>query len=1218
MRNRRSRKWPVSIVSVLMIVFLLTQITWSLDAHVDEKIDVEQDKTNGLSQVVQTGLERSTPVSFVENMGQLPDEIRFRAESSTCTISVFDDGFSIGLVDPGLGATQAAVHDEINWNRASGERPTDSSIYSHQSGTVRLRFINSGGDGPRGCDPCPYYSNYFIGGEANWTSHVRSYRAVVIQDLYPGIDIAFDIHDGALKYELIVQPRVDASIVQIEIGGVFDDVEVTDDEIVIETHLGTIYDTGLTTFYKDVPRSRIPSRFQIDDQGYICYSLGTYDADRPIVIDPVVVSSLVGGSNNDWSSDVVVGDDGVIYVASSSSSLDFLGGTAGRTIGVTGGPYDVVITAIEPDGRSLSWITYIGGTGPDYVTSMRFDINGNFIVCGDTGSSDFPTTTNGYDRTLDGDDDTFVLLLSSTGDSLISSTLMGGGSSERSSGLAVDEDGSIIIAGSTNSTDYPTSAVSSQSDYSGGFWDGYCSIFSSDLSTLLGSTYLGAEGEDLTNDVGVGENGDVVLTGSTNSLDFPTSDGSNQTENNGLVDSYVCILSEDLQSMISSTLLGGSRSDYSEALVVLNDSILIAGRTRSADFPVTPGAMKVRKDVDNYDLFITWISRDLSNIITSTYMGGRNDDWVYDLEMNSGGLIYLTGSTSSLNYPTTDGAFASSYQGGPMDAFVSVLTQNLSHIPYSSYLGGSLDSDVGIAIELDNRSGVYIVGKTLSDDFPTSRGAIHTNRSGEGWDGFITKLLIDFNAPIAHAGPDMTIDQYHSFVFNGTGSTDNAGIVDWTWSFTDSGGEVTLDGPMPRYTFDNAGIFTVTLIVKDLTGHSDEDKVVITVIDTTPPTAVGGPDITIGQHEDANFDGSESHDNVGIAEWTWTFKIGNEDISLSGPTVSYRFDLAGIVEVNLTVMDAVGNFGYDIIMVWVLDTTPPIAVAGPNISIDQGQTAYLDASGSQDNTGIEEWAWAILTGAEELLLSGERVSVVLNDAGVFLAELEVRDGYGNVGEDSLYIHVRDTEPPTANAGRNATYPQSSIVILDGTNSSDNVEIVRFHWNLSIDGEPTYLEGVHQSLTIDIPGQYRVTLSVTDAEGNVGIDIVTISILDTMAPIARIITEEKISAGATAVLDGSESEDNVGIDQWTWSFQYDGKSIELLGATTKYRFEKEGTYEITLTCTDGAGNRGESTILLEVSPVDGGIRDPIVSYLLIIIIAAVIIICVVAIKRSNRG
>jgi hypothetical protein len=177
-------------------------------------------------------------------------------------------------------------------------------------------------------------------------------------------------------------------------------------------------------------------------------------------------------------------------------------------------------------------------------------------------------------------------------------------------------------------------------------------------------------------------------------------------------------------------------------------------------------------------------------------------------------------------------------------------------------------------------------------------------------------------APVADAGVDVQVEVGTNVTFNGTGSSDDKGIVSYVWSFIDDGTQ-TLFGPTPYYTFWNAGIFAVTLNVTDDDGLYSTDVVLVTVLDNEPPIAEAGPDQTAFLGQEVQFDGATSWDNDGVVNYTWTFPYESSEIALYGVTPSFTFAVAGMYVVTLNVTDPSGNSANDTMTVEVLDTPIP-------------------------------------------------------------------------------------------------------------------------------------------------------------------------------------------------------------------------------------------------------------------------------------------------------
>ena len=261
------------------------------------------------------------------------------------------------------------------------------------------------------------------------------------------------------------------------------------------------------------------------------------------------------------------------------------------------------------------------------------------------------------------------------------------------------------------------------------------------------SSFLGGDGRDSVSAISIDTFGNIYVVGSSDSLNFPTTAGSFQTVTSGSnSDAFVTKLnptSSGLGSLVYSTYLGGSESDNGSGIAVDTlGNVYLAGNTNSANFPYTAGALKTSPD--GYDAFVSKLNATGSVLLYSTYLGGSGSDQVNDLAIDGGGITYVTGRTTSLDFPTTAGAFQPAFGGGPEDVFVTRLNPaglGAADLVYSTYLGGSAQQrDEGAGIAVDGSGNVYVIGVTGSSDFPTTAGALQTGFAGGGNDVFITKL----------------------------------------------------------------------------------------------------------------------------------------------------------------------------------------------------------------------------------------------------------------------------------------------------------------------------------------------------------------------------------------------------------------------------------------------------------------------------------------------
>jgi PKD repeat protein len=274
---------------------------------------------------------------------------------------------------------------------------------------------------------------------------------------------------------------------------------------------------------------------------------------------------------------------------------------------------------------------------------------------------------------------------------------------------------------------------------------------------------------------------------------------------------------------------------------------------------------------------------------------------------------------------------------------------------------------------------------------------------------FILKVqcfsVLDLVPPVVDAGPDLTVNEDATFSFDGSGSTDNKGIVSYEWTFIDTLPK-TLHGVNPEYVFLNPGVYHVTLNVTDVGGNWVTDDLVVTVLDITKPVAEAGPDHIVNEDMWVTFNGTGSTDNKGISLYVWTI-VGNTNWTLTGAIVEHFFIKPGVFTVTLNVSDAAGNWGTDELTVTVMDVTNPFAEAGVNQTIVEGGTVNFNACYSSDNIGIAAYEWDFGDGTYG---SGMIVNHTYEYPWNYTIYLTVIDHAGNNDTDFTAITVlRDTD-----------------------------------------------------------------------------------------------------------------------------------------------------------------------------------------------------------------
>jgi PKD repeat protein len=1122
------------------------------------------------------------PVFFIQNEGQFDDDdvvlygdyarggIAFKAGRVLINLEepVVNDGF-----DPYPTSTS---RDRTTYQRY--QKLLDNAV---RGSTVELTFEGGNDVVPRGEGLGPGVYNYFLGdGPVDWTTGVGTYSRVVYEGLYEGIDLVYMVTPSGPKYEFQVGPGADPSVISVRVDG-HTSLTLHHQTLVIGTSVADIQDTGLDVFYADGARERLESTFDIrgpDSYGFI---VNDRDSERAMVIDPLVFSTYLGSSQWDRAGAIVIDDEGYLYITGNSDGTDFPT-TTGSYQKDLNNFQDIFVLKMAPDGESLVWSTFIGGTDLDIGYGLTLDDMGNVYVCGVTNSDNYPTTPSAFQSKTSGNGDAFASKLNPSGSRLLASTLVGGFWEDPALSIAVDASQNMYITGYTRSEDFPT--TTGAYDVVANPSDAYVTKINATATDLVYSTYLGGSGQEAGDSIVLDGNGSAYVVGNTWSNDFPVTNGSFRVNPSGSADSFVSKVDPNGTSLEASTYLGGQFFDEASGVALGSDGdVHVFGMTQSDDFPVTAGAFQTTHGsarVD-YDAFATRMNWNLSSIKTSTFIGGDAEDYFPDGTLDPEGNVIIGGTTASSNYPTTDGAYQTQ-KAAFTDAVITKLSANYTELEYSTHIG-SVDTDQGIAVAGYRTLNVCLIGDTFSDKFPTTPGALQTKTSGNR-DAFVAMFSLDLVPPVAFAGPDVVIDQHEIVLFNGSGSWDNIEVANWTWAFSYDGADVEIYGTSPSWTFDQAGYFEVTLTVADGARQEASDTVNVTVVDITAPVAEAGASRTIRQGETIAFDGTGSTDNVGIVDWTWAFEYFGQEVFLQGPLAEFTFDRAGSFNVTLTVRDEVGLNATDSVLIDVTDLTSPIANAGEDIYVDQFEPAVLNGSLSSDTTAVVNWTWSFVHAGTPVEVYGQVTLFIFEHAGSYEVLLRVADAAGNSAIDTMTVHVRDAALPLADPGPDQEVSEGALVQFDGSGSSDNEGIVAFEWTFDYGGEAVILDGVDPTYTFHFPGTYLVTLMVTDAEDNTAEGTMSVTVLDITPPEAVAGVYLGVVQGAPVTLDGTLSSDNVGIVSFVWTFEYRGEIVTLEGGTTPFTFDDAGFYEVTLTVTDVAGNFADDSSIITVKDI----------------------------------
>ncbi len=434
-------------------------------------------------------------------------------------------------------------------------------------------------------------------------------------------------------------------------------------------------------------------------------------ADLSLNSDLWTGTKILGGGETDWGGCVALDSPGNMIITGASKSDDYPMINAIQDNHLGGG-YDVVVSKMDPQG-DLIFSTFLGGTGDDWGLEIAVDTQENIIVVGQTSSDNF-TVHNAFNDTYSGNGhDIFVTKISSDGE-LLFSTYLGSNGEFPSVGLTTDSQNNIIVSGHTASANFPI--INPIQETINGSEDAFVSKFDPD-GDLIFSTYIGGDADDDAPQVIVDSNDNIIIAGHTESSNYPVVDPY-QATGQGNYDLFVTklIAEENAYSVSYSSFLGGAMDDKLFGLNLDDDdNILLTGLTQSSDFPLIN---EFQSDITGFEAFIVKLSADGQDLEFSSFYGGSNVDFGYDIVSDADDNIYFTGHSASSNIPLLN-PIQSIHAGGGSDKSDIILGKINSdgELLFSSYLGGSGD-DFGWRMNLNAENHMIISGFSDSTDFP--------------------------------------------------------------------------------------------------------------------------------------------------------------------------------------------------------------------------------------------------------------------------------------------------------------------------------------------------------------------------------------------------------------------------------------------------------------------------------------------------------------------
>ena len=597
-------------------------------------------------------------------------------------------------------------------------------------------------------------ANYFLGKDpTRWQTNVPMYGRVNYQNVYRGVDLAFHGAARQLEFDYLVKPGADPSPISLSFEGAQKIVTNEVGDLILTTSAGPVeLHKPFAYQLRDDAREPVEAHFVLAGAHRVAFELGKYDHSRELVIDPTVTySAYYGGDFADYGISIAVDASGNSYVVGATDS-DAIPGFNSPTIG----GFDTFVTKFD-SGGALKLVTEFGGSGDDFPGGIAVDSQGVY-VSGTTDSSDFPATvgqTTFLGGVSDGNNDAYAVKLDLTLNLLNGwATYIAGSDSDSGLAVAVDSNHNVYVVGETFSNDLggATGGVSPLPNgssvnlgSSSGDDDGYIVKLNSGGTAYDLVSYIGGSSGDLATGVALDGSGNIYVSGETISADLPVTSGvvqgqcgtdgtCNAGSSGAQDDAFVVSIKANLSNYNYVTYYGGSGVDDAFAIAAdTSGKAFFTGTTSSSNFP-TGGTPFQSSLGGTTNAFLVELNSSGSTATYGSYLGGNGSDFGVAVALDTSDNVYLTGQTSSSNFPTVNPTQAT--LSGSTDAFVSVYGPSQNQMLFSTYLGGGGDEDqFAGGVGHDSAGNIYVTGDTDSGNgstavFPTTSGASDTTYGG--------------------------------------------------------------------------------------------------------------------------------------------------------------------------------------------------------------------------------------------------------------------------------------------------------------------------------------------------------------------------------------------------------------------------------------------------------------------------------------------------------
>ncbi len=888
---------------------------------------------------------------FYSNPGFLPDSVMYFSRTPGCNIFVCENSIIFDYYK---------IHSKLTDNSP------DYLKGSIEGQVVKMYFpgANSGKQkfeiSSLGVFPERSNIHYIMGGNNPDNIKYRE-KGLILKDIYIGIGLTLYFDNDKFRYDFYIKPGADPTDIEIAFEGI-DQSYADNNRIVLLADKGEIIHSDLKSYIlsdknaKNISLSKvgftdieIESHFIKKAENSFGFELPEYDGESFLRIDPLVYSTYFGGEKYEYANDMALDDEGNIYITGYTASVNFPvtpGVYQEDMMAGSNGYPDIFVSKFDATGQNLIFSTFIGGFMDDFAEGIAVDSDKNVFITGYTSkSSTFPFTKNAYDTIPEGGYDVFVIKLDSSGSNLLFSTYLGGEKDDYAQDICLDSKGNPYITGYTTSFGgFPVSDFAFQQEFKGEY-DIFLAKLTSTGDSLMFSSIYGGYDDDFGQAIKIAPDGNPYVIGITRSDNIDITEISYDRSFN---DTSIFLQRNDVilfktssngATLKYSTYLGGAARDGAYEIAIDNsEAVYIAGYTESKDFPVTTGAFDTTynsKGTNNGegDIFVTKLNPGGLTLAWSTFIGGKSTERALSLDIDEFGSPYITGYTSSMDFPLSKHPYDDSYNDtAKSDVFLVKLTPDASNIYYSTYFGGNR-ADIGKTIRLAGDETVWISGSTESQDLPVNNESYdQTYNDSVATDVFLARFYP--NVLFIEAGDDIQLCSGESATLSAP-AFGGSGSLTYTWlpdQWLDDNHSTT-----PVCSAEES--ITYTILVKDRRGNIAEDDLAVEVLPVPEYKIYGARNVEKWYKHTYSVLGEADY------SYSWTAFAGHIIGSRTEPVVEVWWDVdISDGDIYLEAENENGCKTSQWVNIKISDTdySPELVPYGP-LSFCKGDSVVLDA-----------------------------------------------------------------------------------------------------------------------------------------------------------------------------------------------------------------------------------------------------------------------------------